>query len=112
MAANDLRINTWIRGISLTIAQAVEFKHRQGANLGGPQLPFIDRSRCCDRSPLCGHSLRLQIRGIGELVSEQNALSLHLRQRPLRKNPRILLVRIGLPYGVPNKHCNDDTQGH
>ncbi|CAN0496300.1 unnamed protein product [Hapterophycus canaliculatus] len=31
-------------------------------------MPFIDRSRCCGRSPLCGHSLHLQIRAIGELI--------------------------------------------
>ena len=31
-------------------------------------MPFTDRSRCCGRSPLCGHSLQTQSLGQSELT--------------------------------------------
>lgn len=34
----------------------------------GPFLPFINRSGCCGRSPLCGHSLQARTQGFVELT--------------------------------------------
>jgi hypothetical protein len=61
----------------------------------GPFLPFTDRSRCCDRSPHCRHSLQLlDFDGAGRLQSGQNGLLRVQRMRVQKDEKAVPLRRI------------------